>query len=138
MSDIDVFFRNKLPTPIPPSSGQVKHLFSTWEKFTNDSDILSTIRGIKFQFHTEPWQDVFPTPTRFSESECQLIDAEVQTLLDKGAIKVVSHETGEILSNIFLRPKKSGEMRPIINLRYLNEFIEHNHFKIENLDSFYP
>ena len=65
-------------------------------------------------------QDVFPTPIRFSESECQLIDAEVQTLLDKGAIKVVSHETEEILSNIFLRPKKSGEMRPIINGRHLD------------------
>ena len=29
-------------------------------------------------------------------------------------------------------------MRPIINLRHLNEFIEHDHFKIENLNSFLP
>ena len=29
-------------------------------------------------------------------------------------------------------------MRPIINLRHLNEFIEHHHFKIENFDSFLP
>ena len=62
----------------------------------------------------------------------------MQTLLDKGAIKIVSHETGEILLDIFLRPKNSGEMRPIINLRHLNEFIEHHQFKIENLNSFLP
>ena len=58
----------------------------------------------------------------------------MQTLPDKGAIKVESHETGEILSHIFLRPDKSGAMRPIINLRHLKEFTEHNHFKIENLN----
>ena len=29
-------------------------------------------------------------------------------------------------------------MRPIINLRRFNEFIEHHHFKIENLDSYLP
>ena len=48
VSDIDIntFFRNKLTTAILPSSGQVKHFFSAREKFTNDSDILSTIRGI--------------------------------------------------------------------------------------------
>ena len=62
MNDIDrnTSFRNKLLTPVPPSSERVKHFFSNWEKFTDDSDILSTIRGTKFQFHTEPWQDVFP------------------------------------------------------------------------------
>ena len=60
----------------------------------------------------------------------------MQTLLGKGVIKVVSHETGEILSDIFLRPKRSEEMRPIINLRHLNEFIEHHHFETENLNSF--
>ena len=29
-------------------------------------------------------------------------------------------------------------MRPIINPRHLNEFIEHHHFKIENLNSYLP
>ena len=29
-------------------------------------------------------------------------------------------------------------MRPIVNLRHLNEFIEHHRFKIENLNSFLP
>ena len=92
----------------------------------------------KFQFHTEPWQNVFSRSIKFSESECQLIDTEVQTLLDKGAIKVVFHKTEEILSDIFLRSKKSGEMRPIINLSHPYEFIKHHHFKIENLNSLLP
>ena len=53
--DIDTFLEiNSLETPISLSPGRVKHFFSTWEKFGNDSDILSTIRGTKFQFHCEP------------------------------------------------------------------------------------
>ena len=43
-----------------------------------------------------------------------------------------------MLLTLILRPKMSGEMRPIINLRHLNEFIEHHHFKIGNLNSFLP
>ena len=37
------------------------------------------------------------------------------------------------ISNIFLVPKKGGEMRPVINLKDLNVFLKYNHFMMEGI-----
>ena len=34
---------------------------------------------------------------------------------------------------LFLVPKKEGQMRPVLNLKLLNEFIYHRHFKMEGM-----
>ena len=53
----------------------------------------------------------------FSSQECEIIDNEIEELLAKGAIQVSEHEDGEVISPIFLRYKKDGSPRPIINLK---------------------
>ena len=52
-------------------------------------------------------------------------------LLRKGAIVPCESEPGEFISTIFIVPKPNGKFRPVINLRYLNEFIHYEHFKQE-------
>ena len=52
-----------------------------------------------------------------------------------GVIEKVQHEKGEIISNIFIRPKQDGSFRLILNLKKLNEHIEKIHFKMETLKS---
>ena len=39
----------------------------------------------------------------------------------------------QVISSIFLRKKKNGSYRMILNLKGLNEFIEYKHFKMESL-----
>ena len=39
----------------------------------------------------------------------------------------------EFISNIFLVPKKTGDFRPVINLKPLNQFVQKIHFKMENI-----
>ena len=63
----------------------------------------------------------------------QLVDTEIDKRLKKGAIKCVSSCQGEYISNLFLVPKKTGDMRPVINLKPLNSFIQDIHFKMENI-----
>ena len=33
-----------------------------------------------------------------------------------------------------LVPQKTGDLRPVINLKPLNEFVENIHFKMDNID----
>ena len=42
-------------------------------------------------------------------------------------------EQGEFLSTVFLRPKKDGTHRLILNLKNLNKFVTYHHFKMESL-----
>ena len=65
------------------------------------------------------------------------IQREIDSLWLKGAITVAQHSKDEFLSKIFLVPKKTGDLRPIINLKPLNEFVHDIHFKIGNSCSCY-
>ena len=69
-----------------------------------------------------------------SSQECEIIDNEIEELLAKGAIQVSEHENGEVISPIFLRYKKDGSPRPIINLKTLNSHVVYSHFKMETLN----
>lgn len=71
----------------------------------------------------------------FNEKEISAIDAEIQKLLDKGVIVETENENEQFISPIFLRPKKDGKYRLIRNLKYLNQFIQYHHFKMDSLFS---
>ena len=60
---------------------------------------------------------------------------ENEKLLGKGVVQKVRHTEGEFLSNIFLRPKKDGSYRLILNLKNLNQCVTYKHFKMETLAS---
>ena len=52
-------------------------------------------------------------------------------MLEKGAIKEIPENNVAFLSTIFTIPKKTGDLRPIINLKKLNEFVKYDQFKME-------
>ncbi|CAG2205296.1 unnamed protein product [Mytilus edulis] len=56
-------------------------------------------------------------------------------LLAIDVIKEVQSMKDQFLSPIFLRPKKNGEYRMILNLKKLNEYIEYHHFKMDTFES---
>ena len=53
-------------------------------------------------------------------------------MLKKGIIEKVTHESNEILSNIFTRPKKDGTHRAILNLKDFNKNVAYYHFKMDS------
>jgi hypothetical protein len=59
------------------------------------------------------------------------IDAEVSALLTKGAIEFASGPG--FTSPLFVIPKKTGDLRPVLNLRALNRFLPTRHFKMETI-----
>ena len=47
----------------------------------------------------------------------------------------VKYSPGQIVSGIFLLPKKDGSFRLILNHKRFNEFVTHHHFKIDSLQT---
>ena len=66
-------------------------------------------------------------------TETEAIDLEVHKLLKKAVISQTLHEPGEFISRIFVRPKKDGTYRLILNLKKLNNFVKYHHFKMETI-----
>ncbi|XP_028394531.1 uncharacterized protein LOC114518732 [Dendronephthya gigantea] len=71
----------------------------------------------------------------FNEAEQTIIDGEIDKFLHKGIIKSSVSESGEVLSPIFITPKKDGSSRVIFNLKGLNEFVSYHHFKMDTLET---
>lgn len=65
-----------------------------------------------------------------------VVNDEINELIRKGAIREINESDDLFISNIFVVPKKNGKLRPVINLRSLNEFVSYEKFKQENLNQF--
>ena len=89
--------------------------------------------GYKIEFFVPPVQFDTPGPIKFSMQETANVDAQITKFLEKGIIVESSHEDGEFISNIFLRPKKDGSYWMILNLKDLNTFVTFHHFKMDSI-----
>ena len=116
------------------SGGCLTAYQAKWENITSDPEILQTITGHKIKFWTAPVQYNFPGCIPFSTREAYIIDQEITNLCAKGVITSCDREANDFISTIFLRPKKDGGHRLILNLSKLNEFVEYHHFKMESLN----
>ena len=118
--------------PNYPLAGRLRFFVKNWEKLTADPVILKIVTGWEIPFMENPQQGKF---RRFQSNKSQndLITEEVESMLEKGAIRLVHYTPGQVLSNIFLREKKEGTFRPIIDLKRVNEYIPYVKFKMETL-----
>ena len=105
-----------------------------WSTITSDNIILNIVSGYKIEFSELPIQYNF-RETKLCFKEAIVLDNELEKLLKKGVVEVATHSEGEFISTIFLRPKKTGGYRMILNLTELNKFIVYKHFKMERLES---
>lgn len=122
-----------LATLKPCTAGRLKNFLSKWQTITSDQRILNAIRGVTIDFYEQPTQVFIPSQYKFSPSEVKIIDQQIECFLQRGIIEKTTHTTGEYISNIFIRPKKDGSHRLILNLKQLNQSVEYHHFKMENL-----
>ena len=103
---------------------------------TTDQWVLDCVQGYKIHFVQEPFQTVSPREIVFQEDETKKISSEVVAMQSKHAISEVMHAdqtNNQFVSQLFAVPKKDGAIRPIINLKALNRFVEVSHFKMEGI-----
>ena len=55
-----------------------------------------------------------------------IIDAESDQLVNKEVLQVTNRVPDGFISNIFIRPKKDGAFRMILNLKPLNKFVDYH------------
>lgn len=115
-----------------PLGGRLEAFRENWEMITKDQNLLESISGYKIEFSSEPIQRFQPKQIKLSEQEMQTLNSEIEEMLVKQAVEVVQTKTNcQFVSHLFVRPKKDGGMRPIFNLKTLNQFVVYNHFKME-------
>ena len=87
--------------------------------------ILDAIKHQHIEFEAEyPTQTVQPNKINFSA-------AEIAKLITKEVLQVTNRVRDGFISNIFIRPKKDGAFRMILNLKPLNKFVDYHHFKMD-------
>ena len=83
----------------------------------------------------KPTQPIPPRELVFPKQEADGLSTEVQSLLQKQAVSELQEMTGTqcFLSQLFAVPKKDGGVRPVVNLKALNSFVESTPFKMEGI-----
>ena len=107
--------------------GNKTNCFEKWANITQDQFVLNIVKfGLTAEFAEVPLCHFVP-PLNFSLGETEIIDAEISKLLSKGVIVNTAREPNDYISSIFMRTKKDGSYRMILNLKTFNEFLKFKH-----------
>lgn len=105
-----------------------------WEKVTSNPWVLQNVLGHLIELRARPYQSREPKQLQFRSEEKMAIDNEISGLLEKGVIEPCTPSSDQFVSTIFLRLKKSGKFRTILNLKSFNKFVQYFHFKQETFE----
>lgn len=96
-----------------------------WHKLTSDLHILDIVSHCHLDLRFSDIGPLFFEEVEyvFSEEERLIIDQEIVKVLELGVIKETHRQKEQTISPIFLRKKKDGGFRMILNLQKLNEHI---------------
>lgn len=126
----------RIPPPHPtPVGGRLRLHAAEWPATGASGWVLSTIRdGLRLELTSWPHQLRRPPETTPTADRLTL-QQELKTNLLKGAVEPVPSSSGVgFYSTQFTVPKAdSGRHRQVSNLRPLNQFLVHRHFKMESL-----
>ena len=133
------------PPPLPTTTqkevvgGRLSAFWQVWQKKGADKWVVEVLRwGYQPKFKTRPTlsRESF-METHYRDPEKQsLIRQEVNTMLTKQAIEEVKGDIGlGYYSRLFLVAKKNGKLRPVINLKKLNKFLDIPRFHMETIQT---
>lgn len=89
---------------------------------------------MKIPFKDIPNQSSEPRPFNLSKSQIQTLSEVIDTMLGKEVIEYCAEEQGQVISNVFLRPKPNNKHRLILDLSEFNtKCVEYQHFKMHSL-----
>ena len=111
-----------------------------WQAIGAETWVVTVLRdGYRVPFKNSPpplsrTQVSFPT-YRAGSPRAQALRQEVEGMLAKGALEIARDPGPGFYSRLFLVEKASGSWRPVIDLSYLNDFVQLTSFKMETVAS---
>ena len=123
--------------PLVSVGGCLSRSWQTWDREGARSWVVGVLReGYQLQF-TDQKPPLSPSPCNQSgykdPQKNLLIQEEVESLLKKQAIEIVHQPSTGYYSRVFLREKKNGGWRPILDLKSMNPFLACPSFKQETI-----
>lgn len=125
----------KLLNQDPFAAGSLARSYSKWASLTSDEIMLETVKGFRLQFDSWPKQYTWPSQLIKDKSEIDIASKLLDDLIAKEVIERTNPTPSGFMSNIFLREKKTGGHRLILNLKPLNPHVHYQHFKMATLAS---
>ena len=114
--------------------GMLFKFFDQWRSITINGFVLNMVRGHHLQIRSHPplFCDFQHFSVKAAVAHHPVIQKEVDELLAKGAIEPSSGGAG-FYSSMFLVPKCTGGLHPILNLKQFNHFMHIPSFKMPTL-----
>ena len=139
VSDSGLDISKILPLDAMPLGGRISKCVENWEKIVDNEWVLSVVReGYKIPLKSKPFQKSVPkNPKPKGQAAFDVLVKEAIDLKRKSAVTVVEHCQGEYVSSYFAVPKphRENQFRPILNLKYFNDFVKKYKFSMESLKS---
>ena len=116
-----------------PIAGRTAKCIANWRiACSNPWTLAVAEQGYKIQWKNKhprtPWRSGNPRTDKAGEA---VLDAEVEAMLKKRAIKRVTPSDREVVSGFFARPKRTpGKWRPIVSLKHTNKYIRKTKFRM--------
>ena len=114
-------------------AGRISQCIDEWRKITSDPEILDVVSGYTIELMEGPPPHINQSNYELTSFDEKIVDLEISKLVAKKVIVPSCHERGEVISPIFVCPKKDGSHRMILNLKRLNTYVEYHHFKMDTL-----
>ena len=110
--------------------------FDQWRSITSHRVVLNMVWGHHLQLWSHP--PLFSNFRQFNfkvaATPHPIIQKEVDELLAKGATELSSGGAG-VYSRVFVLPKCTGDLQPMLNLKHFNHYIHIPSSKMPNTDT---
>ena len=115
-------------------SGKIFTARQQWLALSSDPWILDVVCGHVLEFDELPLQCALPRPLSFSARDSAALDAALHRFVEQGIVERCEPSPGHAFySNVFPTLKKDGtSARVILNLKELNPYVTHTHFKMDS------
>ena len=116
---------------------QIADFVSQCFRTTDDAYVLRMVsEGIRLKFLERPplWNPQYSS-TRMQKGRGSYATMSTEKMVSKEALELAPLPSPGFYSNLFLVPKNSGGLRPVLNLKPLTLFIKKEKFKMETTRS---